>query len=234
MRSAARLRTMRFEWQQLVTPLTPKATVAEWGRREADIANQIKQARSVSRNVEAIDWAYWEKEIQSPGVVAEMKKEYEALSFPQVETDLSKKADIEAELAEATAQAKLGAAELAEADKAIKKVAQVKAQGLNWNLEEWYKFMPGLEEQHKAEYEDEDYLVKDSHLKLDGIDWSQAGKDIAAGQEPDLGEADAYVGDMSTAEEKELINQGKWSVARLFAGKEERARIQEKVEKALS
>jgi len=234
MRSGARLRAMRFEWRHLVTPLTPKATVAEWSRREGEINQMVQASRSVPNTVEPIDWAYWEKEISSPGLVAEMKKEYESLSFPDIAADLTSLPAVKAEHAEAVAQAKLGEDELKETDKVIKQVAKVKAEGLNWTMEQWYDALPGLEDQHKAEYENEEYLVSDAHLKLDAVDWAAASKEIAEGGEPDVGPADAYVGDMSTAEEVELVNQGKWSVGRLFAGKDERARIQERIEKALA
>lgn len=234
MRSSARLRAMRFEWRHLITPLTPKAVVAEWSRREGEINQMIQAARSVPKTVQAIDWAHWEKEIASPGLVAEMKKEYESLSFPDVAADLSGLPAIKAEHAEAVAQAKLGETELKETDKVIASVAKVKAEGLNWSMEQWYDALPGLEDQHKAEYENEEYLVSDSHLKLDSVDWAAASKEIAAGAEPDIGPADAYVGDMSTSEETDLVKDGKWSVARLFAGKDERARIQERIEKALA
>lgn len=234
MRSAARLRTMRLQWQSLVTPLTPKAVIAEWSRREGDIAAKLREASSTKKEVEPIDWAYWKTQISAPGVVDEMQKEYESLKFPDVEPDVSQLSAIQAELADATAQAKLGESELKEVDRVLGQVAKLKAEGMTWDLEQWYKFMPGLEEQHKAEYEDEDYLVGDEHLKLDSVDWAAAGKDISAGGDPEIGVADAVVGDMNTAEEKRLIEEGKWSIGRLFASKDERAKIQERVEKALS
>merc|ERR1712137_726333 len=119
------------------------------------------EAASASQTVEPIDWAYWEKEIQAPGLVAEMKAEYEALTFPTVDPNspenLAKYAELEAMVAEAEKQKALGASELTEVDRVIATVNKVKAEGLNWSMDQWHAFVPGLEAQHKAEYENEDY-----------------------------------------------------------------------------
>jgi len=198
----------------------------------------MMQANSVSRTVEPIDWAHWEKTIQTPGVVAELKAQYEGLSFPKVEgytpevnATISK---IKEDILTAKKQAVHGANEVKEVDKVVETVKKVKAEGQTWSLEQWHAFMPGLEEQHKAEYEDEDYLVHDEHLKLESVDWASAGKEFAKGEDPEMGEVDEKIGDLSTSEEMELVKQGKWSVARLFAGAEDRAKIQERVEKTLA
>lgn len=234
MKSVARVRCMRAAWQKLVTPLTPNAVVAQWQAREGEIARKNKLAASTSQTVEPIDWDYWKEAIEAPGVVEQMEAEYNALKFPAVKPDLSEVAAIEAEMEAATKAAALGQFELKEVEKVQAKAAQLKAQGLNWDLQQWYDFMPGLEAQHKAEYEDEDYLVKDELLKFEQVDWKAASAEIAKGADPDIGEAPAQVGDLRTAEEVELVESGKWSVSRLFASQEERARIQERVEKAMT
>lgn len=238
MQTLARTRGMRFEWQKLVTPLTPVSTVEEWTRRQAEINAKVKESRTLPHSVEAIDWEAWKSKIAAPGVVEEMKKEYEALQFPAVDpfTEDAKGAiaSIEAEVVAAKKSAVHGANEVKEADKAINMVKKLKVDGLEWTLEDWHKFMPGLEEQHKAEYEDEDYLVSDEQLKLEGLDWKAAAKEFSATGNTDLGASDEFVGDMNTSEEIELAKKGSWSIARVFAGKDERAKIQERVEKALS
>lgn len=234
MRSVARARVARAQWQKLVTPLTPQTVVKQWQSREGEISRKNKEAGSVSQTVEAIDWEYWKNEISAPGVVEQMQKDYEALVFNDVKPDLSEVATLEAEIVEAEAAKKLGEFEIKEVDKVMAKAAVLKQEGLTWNLEQWYKFMPGLEEQHKAEYEDEDYLVHDEHLKLDQVDWKAAAAEIQKGGTPEIGTPPAFVGDCHTDEEINLIKEGKWSVSRLFAGKDERARIQERVEKALA
>jgi hypothetical protein len=229
---------MRFEWQKLVTPLTPKATVAEWQAKNAEIVQKTNEAAGTSLTVEPVDWAYWKTQITTPGLVEQMQKDYEALKFPVHAADspenTAKLDAILADVAKAKKEAVHAANEVVEADKVIATVNKVKAEGLTWSLEQWQAFMPGLAEQHKAEFEDEDYIVSDEALKLDNVDWKAAAKEYAAGGNPDLGVADERIGDLSLKEEMDLVDQGKWSVARVFAGKEERARIQERVEKALS
>lgn len=238
MRSLARARGMRFDWQKLVTPLTSKGVVSGYQARDSEILQLNNEAVSVSKTVEPIDWAYWKTQIATPGVVEQMQKDYEALSFPTVDANSAENqeryAAIEAEILEAEKQKTLGASELVEVDKVISTVNKVKAEGLGWTMEQWHAFMPGLEEQHKAEYEDEDYLVPDESLKLDAVDWKAAAAEFKQGVNPELGATEEMVGDMSTSEEIGLIKDGKWSVSRLFAGKDERARIQERVDKVMS
>lgn len=238
MKSLARARSMRFEWQKLVTPLTPKAAVAEWQSRDGEISSKMMTAASISKTVEPIDWSYWSEAISTPGVVDELKAEYEALQFPTVnaytaETN-AKIAGIEEEILNAKKQAVLGADELKEVDKVIETINKLKTDGLTWSMEQWHAFLPGLEAQHKAEYEDENYLVSDDQLKSDSIDWSAAGKEFKEGLNPDLGPVPESVGDFNTSEEIALVKEGKWSVARVFASKEERAKIHERIEAKLA
>lgn len=238
MNSVARARSMRFEWQKLVTPLTPKAVVAEWQSKDSEIATMMRESNSVSQTIEPIDWAYWETQISSPGVVAQMKADYEALKFEKVDAyspeNKAKLDGIKTAAAHAEKEAVHAASEVKEADKVIATVNKVKAEGLNWSLEQWQAFMPGMEDQHKAEFEDEEYIVSDEMLKLDSVDWKKAAEDFASGENPDIGVAPEKCGDMSLSEETELVKSGRWSIARAFASKDERAKIQEVVDKRMS
>jgi len=238
MNSLTRARGMRFEWQKLVTPLTPKSVVADWQAKDSDIKKKLDVARSASKTVAPIDWEYWKTQISAPGVVEQMQKDYEALNFPTIDPmtaeNTEKLAEIEAEVLKAEKEAVHGASEVKEADKVIAQVNKVKAEGMTWTLKQWQDFIPGLEAQHKQEYEDEEYIVSDEQLKYDSVDWKTATKEFAAGQNPDLGVPESQVGDMSLEEELALVEKGTWSVARVFAGKDERARIQDKVEKTMA
>lgn len=188
--------------------------------------------------MEAIDWEAWKGKIAAPGLVEQMQKEYEALHFPTVDPMNAEAkatvASIEAEVVKAHKAAVHGANEVKETDKVIDTVHKMKVDGLNWTLEEWQAFIPGLEAQQKAEYENEEYLVSDDLLRLEALDWKSARKEFAATGNTEMGEADEMVGDMSSSEEKALIDAGTWSIARVFASKEERAKIQARVEKTLS
>lgn len=235
MQCLARSRAMRFEWQKLVTPLTNKSVVSEWQRREGEVNALLKDAREAPASVEPVDWAYWESKIQSKEVLAEMKAEYEALVFPTVqpfseEANL-KIAEIEKEVADAKKLAVHGTKEVMEVGKVIGTINKVKSEGLNWTMEQWYAFNPGLKEQHMAEYEDEDYLVSDETQKLESVDWKAAAKDFAAGVDTEMGPPDEKIGDFVTAEEIEIAKAGTWSISRIFASKAERDQIQAKVEK---
>lgn len=238
MNSIAKTRSMKLEWQKLVTPLTPKSVVATWQNRDSEIQTRLRQAAGAKKEIEPIDWEYWKKTISAPGVVEQMQKEYEALNFQKVEPYNEENnatiANIEAEILQAKKDAVHGANEAVEAEKVVAQVKKLKAEGLHWNLEEWYNFMPGLKEQHIAEYDNEDYLVSDEVEKLDNIDWKLAAKEYVETGDTDLGEGDiTQIADQSLAEEIALKKAGKWSISRMFASKEERAQIQARVEESL-
>lgn len=233
MRSFAQVRSLRFEWQKLITPLTSKAVVAEYTQKQSEITSMLSAARSVPKKVEPIDWDHWKSVISTPGVVDEMQKEYESMKFPKAQAFTpeanAKIAEIEAEIAMAKAQASLGASEIAAADKELARMDVLKSEATS--AKDIQDLIPGLEQQHKNEYNDEDYVPTDAEEKLGFADWNAASAEIAEGKDPEIGVRVEALGDMSYAEEEEIAKSGKWSIARLFASKEERAAIQEKTEK---
>jgi len=237
MKSIARTRAMRFEWQKLVTPLTKKSVVAEWEAKDSEIKIMMKEAASVSQKVEAIDWAHWKSVISSPGVVEQMQKDYEALNFPTVDPyagdKTEKLASLDAEIVKAQKEAIHGTSEVAEADKVIATVNKVKAGGLHWDMKQWFDFLPGYEQQLNEDYENEEFLPSEEHDKMGSVDWVAAKKEFMETGNTDLGVPDERIGDMYLSEELEQVEKGTYSIARAFASREERARIQERVEKAL-
>jgi hypothetical protein len=238
MNSLARTRAMRFDWQKLVSPHTPKAEVAEWQSKDAEIQTLKSEAQGVATKVEPVDWAYWRTQVLQEGLVDQMEKDYNANKFPVIDPmsgeNVAKLAQIAEETELSKKEAVHAANEVKEADKVIATVHKVKAEGLLWSLEQWQAFMPGLAEQQKEQFEDEEYIVDDESMKMETVDWKTAAKEYAAGNNPDLGIPDEQIGDMNLLEEQALMQAGTWSIARVFAGKEERARIQSRVEKTLA
>lgn len=235
MNNVARTRAMRFEWQKLVTPLTSKAVVADWQAKNSEVTKRLAEARGASLTVEPIDWEYWKKEIKSEGAVEEMQKEYEAMTFPKMEAytpEVRAKLDsIEADATLAEKEAVHASGEVKEADKVLETVQWFKKEALHWEYTQFQDFIPGLKEQHMEEFENEFYNPTEEMKKLDSVDWRAASADLKEGKRPDLGTPEDRLGDMSISEERALQEQGKWSIARVFASKDDRAKIQERVEK---
>jgi len=223
-------RAMRFEWQKLVTPFTSKAWVAEMQGIEKDLGTKSVACNSLPATVAPIDWAKFEEEIETDGVVAELKAEYEAMVFPKAQADGSEiSAEAEAKMiADAEADVRMAKYELAAADRVLAQMRKAKLEGQTWTHDQWESYMPGYNAQYEADYEDEEYLPSANSVRLHGTDFKEVTKRIQAGDKTvaDELQCDGLVGDVSTAEEQAFIEKGEWSVARLFAGKEERAAIQ--------
>jgi len=130
---------------------------------------EMRAVASTQVKVPSIDWAYWEKEITSPGVVASIRKEFEALKFDksvsQQEIDQNNKFWDEQIAAEekvaATNQNKLQAAK------------QKLDDNIAWRencdaarLDEYFRRMPGLQEQYVQEFWDGDYVPDDDDDKF--------------------------------------------------------------------
>ena len=71
-----------------------KATAAKYKEVDGFLESMWKEANSVPTAIEPIDWEAYRKVIKAPGVVDQLKKEYESKSFPVLED--KKKATIQA------------------------------------------------------------------------------------------------------------------------------------------
>lgn len=228
-------RPMRFEWQKLVTPFTSKAWVAEMQNYEKDLGTKKVAAGSLSSTVAPIDWAAWEEEIETMGVVEELKKEYESMRFESAKpdgTEISAAREKEM-ISEAEADVRLATYELQAADKVLALVTKVKNEGQTWTHDQWEAFIPGWNKQFDADYEADDYLPTKDTVKLHATDFKEIQQRIKAGDITVLDDlhCDDLVGDVSSKAELALIKQGEWSIGRLFAGAEERAAIAAEVKK---
>lgn len=202
---------------------------------EKDLGAKKVAAGSLPATVAPIDWASWEEEIETVGVVEELKKEYEAMVFEKSKPDGTEiTAEREAKMiAEAEADVRLAAYELKAADKVLALVTRVKNEGQTWTHDQWEAFIPGWNKQFDAEYEADRYLPSKDSVKLHATDFKEVQQRIKAGDRAVLDElhCDDKVGDVSTEEELALIKKGEWSIGRLFAGAEERAAIAAEVKR---
>lgn len=228
-------RTMRFDWQKLVTPFTSKAWVAEMQGYEKDLNTKKVAAQSLSADVEPIDWSHWEATIATDGVVAELKKEYESMTFAAAQADGSEISSEKeaAMIASAEADVRMAEYELKAADKVLAVVTKAKSEGQQWTCEEWEAYIPGMNSQFEVDWDNEDYLPSDAAVKLHGTDFKEIQSRIKAGDKTVVDEVqgDDLVGDISIKEELEMINNKEWSIARLLAGAEERAAIAAEVKR---
>jgi len=237
--SVARTRGMRWDWQKLVTPRTPKAAVAQYQARAQELISKRQEARAVPKEIPAIDWAFWEKQIAAPGVVAGIRKEYEGLKFDPPVLDSAVKAvldETQNAIVRAVGEARLAAFELQESDKVIEKLEKVKSEGSVYQTDQWIETLPFMEEQIEQDREDLDWVPDDGERELLDIDMKAIKESVKAGLRPKLvpDTTDLKLGHYDHAEEERLKKEGRWSIARSFATREERKKITEHVDKLLA
>lgn len=233
-RGFAQKRSTRFDWQKLVTPFTSKTWVEQMQNYEKDFGMKKVAASSLPATVEPIDWDAWRNEIDTEGLVDELKAEYEAMTFPTAQPDGSEitASQEAAMIAEAEADVRMATYELKAADKVLALMTKAKNEGQNWTHEQWEQYMPGYNAAFEAAYENEEYLPSPTSAKLHSTDFKDIIQRIKAGDKTVAEElaVDDQIGDISMSEEQALIAKKTWSIARLFADAEERAKIQADVE----
>jgi len=230
---------MRWDWQKLVTPRTPKATVAQYQAKAQELLAKRQEARAVPKEVAAIDWAFWEKQIAAPGVVAGIKKEYEGLKFDAPALDAAAQTVIDETqktIVRAGGEARLAAFELQESDKIIAKLEKIKVEGSLYQTDQWIEAMPFMEVQIEQDREDLDWVFDEGERELMDVDMKAVKESVKAGLRPKIIQdtSDLKLGDYDHAEEERLRKEGRWSIARAFANKEDRKKVTEHVDKLLA
>jgi len=233
------MRGCKWDWSRLVTATTPKATVAKYQAQAQEIITKRAEANRVSPKVEAIDWAYWEKEIAAPGVVASLRKEYEALQFPTPTLDSTTQkviSETETAIAKSGGEAKLAEHELVESDKMITKFERLKANGMTYRMDQWVEELPHMEQEFHSWRENWTFLPTQDELNLQSVDWKPVKATILAGGNPKFPATSQPIteGDVNSEEEAKLQREGRWSIARWFTAKEDRDRIQARVDQLLA
>jgi hypothetical protein len=235
-RVAARGRA--FNWQKLVNPWASKEFVQDLAANEKRFQDELESARGVKKT-QQIDWAYWEKTIKAPGVVAELKKEYETQQFAEITYD-DLKPTIEHNkkvIADQKAKMPFLESELKAADAKIKELQNIKAQMQRgeFKLQDLYKFIPGLEDQLREQMTlDRPSLTENDRRVNESLNAKEITASLQKGSLPEifLHEEHKKIGDLDLQEELELRKKGEWSIERLGKTKEERDAIHAKVLKS--
>lgn len=224
-------------WEKLVGPQMDKEVVADCRSLDASITSRNALAESIPKKVEPIDWDHWRSVISAPGVVDAIKKEHDSIEYTN--HTLAEVSDVLDEnkriVEEAKKKLPLYQHEIAAATAKVNEYTKAKAESDNWSLEQWYKFIPGIEEQFRTEAMNDEWALQDRVKAVEGVDLKEIINQIKEGKTPAMPEIAAEtVGDLDPKEEAELKEKGEWSIARQFASKEERAAIQEKVSKLIA
>jgi len=216
----ARVRSCRFEWQKLCNPFTPKSAVQDWQNKAAFIQTKNQEANAIPTKVEPIDWAHWEAELPGSEELKKLRKEYEALKFPETVTldAASKKAleDIDQSIIAAESASQLAKFELPYATRALEAVQEMKRDCFNWTLKEWHERFPWWEQKHR-EVKEQGWVIDDDHEKAATFDFKTATKEINAGGNPDMPDQFERLSPVDNDEELGLLVDGRWSIGRVFA-----------------
>jgi len=180
-----------FGWGKLVTVYTPSEVASAWRELEGKLAKMRNEVMSAPKSVEPIDWAAWSKQISTPGVVDELKAQYEKALSSTVESkpdflpEVNK--NLDELIARAESSAKYSKAEIDKARNQLKEALQNKAKIHNASLEYFYARFPGLEEQLRDEFMNGIYASSETEERLAAADVNEIKKSLKTGSSVDLG-----------------------------------------------
>lgn len=217
-----------FGWETLVKPWTASADVERFKLAEGELLGKKKYINSIPNTVEPIDWSYWNSAISAPGVVAELKKSYEAHVFTDVDTttDVKGASDVEAEIFDLEVQSNVANVELKACDEAIDSTIKMKSDMLHWSLDDWYNKIPGVKEELLEEWQDEVYIATDEEERAGQLDFGALAKDVAKGKlDTNPVPPPERIGDLTMAEIEEAKANGTWTIASFMKPKAERERL---------
>lgn len=172
-----------FNWADRVQGATPKL-VSNYKAASIHIAD-LKAQATTDLKVPTIDWAYWEKEISSPGVVSALRAEYEALKFDAAgvsEEDIkAKNQAYDAQIASAEKRVTRATQRTADAQAKLAKFQKYYDNVENYGMTEFYELIPGIEEELRQQYWDGHYTLDDGERKNAAYDPHPAVEYLAHG-----------------------------------------------------
>lgn len=198
-----------FGWSKLVTPLTSPAFISRMKELDTKFGGMKTEMFGVADKVAPIDWAALEKGISNKALFAEIKKEYDNITFPKVEgEDLSEiNAALDSSIERATVAAEISRAELPKLRQQLADAQAEKHAVHNWTMDDYFRRYPGLEEQLREEYMRADYLPSDAEERMEQLDVNEARKALRSGAPFELPEGlPNRVGDLNFDEERQKVD----------------------------
>lgn len=217
-------------WKDLVSPWTPPEFIQRMKTQESKI-NGMKGEMGSTVDVPEIDWDHWATVIKTPGVVAEMKKNYEAHEFDDLSiADMEGEFKAQQDEAQAARRKSVWASRELERTQYCKGIAKrVSTEMYEWNQWQWMDAIPGMEEEIVERVHNEDWMASEREEQLKSFDFASLAESWKQGVEGQVPAAAERVGDIYPEEEMQLMEDGAWSIKRLYLFKEERDKLQDQL-----
>jgi hypothetical protein len=118
--------------------------------------SDLKSSSSTDLKVPAIDWAYWEKEIAAPGVVAKLKKEFETQKFDEhsvSEVDIVKQnEEYDGLIKAAEGRVAMNEKQISDIKVKLKEDEYFYNNPEEFSLQDLYRMIPGSEEEMRQQF----------------------------------------------------------------------------------
>lgn len=192
-------------WTPLVNQFTPKETVDALKGLDKKIADRRAVAGQIKKDVAPIDWDYWTKTIRTPGVVAQLKKQYESHVFEDQKPDLDAiHGKANSLIAAAEKEAEHAKTEIGAIEEEIKRVQKERNEMVDWGVGQFYERFPGVEAELRDEANQSEWLSTPEEQKVGLVDLSEIRRALNEGNQPnfpDFKEVGDFVGDFNLTEE---------------------------------
>jgi len=174
--------TSGFNWQSLVTPLSPP----EFTSRMRSIDNQLSTMRQeligVPDEIEPINWNEWEQKIEDKAAFQQIKSQYEGLDIqPQKGQDLREQLNqIDTGIAKIKETEELVRSDLTKYQHELELAIKEKEEIHRWHYHDFLNRYPGLAEQNREQYMQGYQLPSDAEDRLADTDMGEVRKQVKA------------------------------------------------------
>lgn len=173
------------KWEVLVTPYTAKDEIESYKGLESQMTAMRSAVNSTPKEIPAIDFDYYSRNIKAAGVVDQLKKEYESFKFvaPEGQEDVGAvKEAYDKKVKESEKYATLTQAELARTQAELARAEPLIGE-MPWrNLAVFYEFNPGFELQLRDDINESRYDLHPSYERLLTVDYQEMRKQLNAGK----------------------------------------------------
>lgn len=183
--STASARRAMPNWAKAKSPFE-KDLPQEFAEAQTTLDTMWREVYAAPKEVKPIDFAYFEGKIKNKTAFAEIKKQYEAVSFPVVKTAFQTKEAAEAKVKAAKGQAEFMQDTIVNYKARIEQLKFASTVIPFLSLQEEIKLVPGLDQEFDRQLSNYLQIPDENVIKALDLDTTKINEQLAAGVFPEL------------------------------------------------
>jgi hypothetical protein len=174
------------DWPRLFFRYTEEGDRLRLTKLQQKFNEILTKYNSVSKNVEPINWEYWNAQIKTPGVVDKLRAEWETALKVEHKPDpaeIEAKKSVQArELAQLETNTEASKEKVRALETAIMdRQSSIDSRFTDWTVERIHQEFPGFEKYMEESFEDANYLPPDETEKWRSVNWLEIRRQLLMG-----------------------------------------------------